>query len=153
MWRCFHFLFGRLNDLVPLKKFYPEVISLATLQMNPSAFMWIQSMNCNELHKTWATWFYKSSLSCGDKSSNLRGQIKKLREQGGQRIKCKQSNEVSTGHCHEAFCKNSAFFPLYLCPLNYNPNSVSTATTETWILVLASIVENYQILFCMQSVS
>lgn len=154
VWWCFYFFFGRLNDLVALKKFYPEIINLATPQMIPSACMWIQSVNCSELHKTWTIRFYTSlSLLWRQKFKPHKTDQEIERAKGGQIKKRKQSDEVRTEHYHEAFCKNFAFLPLYFCPPSYNPNSVSAATTETRILVLVSVVENYQILFCMQTIS
>lgn len=83
VWRCFYLFFRRWNDLSPPKKFYPEIIKPATLQISPSACMGTQSMNCSELHKqdlnNLACFTWVPSLSCGDKSSTLRWQLNKLR--------------------------------------------------------------------------
>lgn len=60
------------------------------------------------------------------------------RAKGGQRVKHQQSNGVRGGQTAMKLLekKKSAFFPIYLCPLNYNPNSVSAASTDTGIPVL-----------------
>jgi len=70
---------------VPAKKFYPEIINPATQQISSAACIGIESMNCSEIHKqdlnNLTCYAQVPALSCGDKSSSLRRQINKLREQ------------------------------------------------------------------------
>lgn len=100
VWQSLYFSFRECNNVSPPnvtspKKFYPEIINLATLQNSPSSCIGIPSTNWSELceqdskNLSCFTWF--PSLSCGDKSSRQRRWINKLRAKGGQRLKYMQS--------------------------------------------------------------